>query len=214
MDRLEELAKAAVEMANYVNDVRPKVIITPLRSGWFTGNLVMEALRCNLGVKTYRYDPPVIPMELNYFGSYQKEKIDKLCSLKSVPEFREFYKDFGKPMLIDCTSSGSSPASYITRNMEELTKLAKIGKKVYVNLLATNKKGQQEKYLNGLLENRSFEFRFTRVEGDSIMFDDKDMIMGLQCDFDPWGDMYDSKNFCKEYKKALNRIKNCSTLQL
>lgn len=224
----KDIARASVNMAKYVDKIRPSAIITPMRSGWTTTKIMMEALRSNLGISALDYDPPVFPLILNYRNSVPGEKqLIRLNSLNQQKEFREFYP-IEKVMLIDHTIHGLSPHVYLGAVKYEITRF---GNKVYVNLMASNDEWDQSKYLHEFLIDKRFKFHFNRLKDSWIPFDNKPIMIGLEYDrswedddwlerhhYEPTGFgnewtsyenicrcMKDSEEFYKGVKKALEK---------
>jgi len=180
----DDIARAAVGMAKYVDEIRPDAILLPLRSGWTTSKFVMEALRNNLGVSTFDYDPPMFPVALNSINkpyTVAKDQLARLEKLREQKEVKEMYQQFEKIMIIDFTNWGISPSNYLSQTLDEITRL---GERIYVNFMAGSDREIQEKSLRdeGLLEDKRFEFHFSRIKNPEIPFDDNSWLIGIKHD--------------------------------
>jgi hypothetical protein len=223
----DDVARAVVGMAKYVDKIRPDAILLPLRSGWTTSKLVMEALRSNLGVSVEEYDPPVFPMVLNHLDfDISKQQLARLSNLRNEREFKEIYPKIERAMIIDHTNWCASPSFYLEKTANEL---AKFGEKVYVNFMAGSDKRCQKNTLKeaNLLKDKRFEFHFSHIKEETIPFDDHSALIGIQsveksCNYVPYGfyfngrynsgDLYAIMGFSQELykgvKEALNRRKD------
>ena len=159
-----DLAKAVLKMAKHVNRVRPDVILLPLRSGYVTGKLVVEALRCNLGVSPVSYDPPVIYTFMNH-----RPECDPRIDLKKL---KSMHPDLKKIMIIDSTNQGLSPSLYL----EHLTESNEFGK-IYVNLMGADYPVIQKEKLERF--DGKLKIRITRLRSKEIPFDDRSNIIGI-----------------------------------
>jgi hypothetical protein len=177
----DDVARAAVGMAKYVDKIRPDAILLPLRSGWTTSKLMMEALRSNLGVSAFDYDPPMFPVALNFINKPYIVAKDQLARLEKLREQKEVYPQFEKIMIIDFTNWGVSPSHYLSQTKNEITKL---GERIYVNLMAScDSESQEREFRNeGLLKDKRFEFHFSRIKNPEIPFDDNSWLIGLKND--------------------------------
>jgi hypothetical protein len=180
----DDVARAAVGMAKYVDKIRPDAILLPLRSGWTTSKLVMEALRSNLGVSAFDYDPPMFPVALNFINKpyiVAKDQLARLEKLREQKEVKEMYPQFEKIMIIDFTNWGISPSHYLSQTLDEITRF---GERIYVNFMASSDREIQERALRDedLLEDKRFEFHFSRIKNAEIPFDDDSWLIGIKHD--------------------------------
>ena len=178
----DDVARAAVGMAKYVDKIKPDAILLPLRSGWTTSKFVMEALRNNLGVSAFEYDPPMFPVVLNFINKpyiVAKDQLARLEKLREQKEVKEMYPQFEKIMIIDFTNWGISPSHYLSQTLDEITRL---GERIYVNFMAGSDIEIQERALRdeGLLNNKRLEFHFSRIKNPEIPFDDDSWLIGIE----------------------------------
>jgi hypothetical protein len=207
MESMERLAYGAVDMAKYVLDVKPNALFGPVRSGWFTEKLVMEAIRRNLGVSKEEYNPPMFPLKKGKWN-YKLVQLPQIYSLQDNESFKARYPKLDKPMIFDSTNTGISPEVYLRMNTDDF---CAFGEKVYVNLLGTSNQEKQEHNLGKLMANPRFEFHISRLDDDQIIFDDKNDILGItqkgQMYF-RYPDLSEQKKFMEDFRNALDSIKN------
>jgi len=180
----DDVARVSVDMAKYVDKIRPDVMTFPLRSGWTAGKFMMEALRNNLCISAAEYDPPIFPVALNFIDepyTVAKGQLARLEQLRNKKEVRENYPEFEKLMIIDSTNWCVSPTRYLLRTIDEITKF---GEKVYVNFMAGSDRENQERVLRyyGLLQDDRLEFHFSRLKSMGIPFDNDDRLLGIKSD--------------------------------
>ena len=214
----DNIAKSIIDMARYVDRVRPSMVLLPLTSGCVTGKLVFEALRNNVNVPAKEYDPPAFPLVLNHYGEIPAinevtdMQLKRMEETKRNSDFNRIYQSKQDSlMIIDHTNICASVQAYMKSNMKSLKR---IGKPLHVNLLAGKDRNSQMHILseNGLDNEKGIYFHFSRIKREKIPFDDYHEKTGIKGKYyiDERGDYFfdyfpviSSNASIKQQKKAL-----------